>query len=322
MGREGGWAMVLLLGTLLSMGPALPAQELLPAPPAHRDDEGEYDALLELLDELPREEEIDTLRDYLERYPNSVHRYEIEQRLTELEGADGPLPQRDTLATASVPRIREPFSFTPVGVTRRFESRCSLGGPLWAELLLGYEQPINSRWAVGGRAGFSEWTKLLETGGRYRVLTTPRNGGLLEVSLSARAELGLDSRLQIEPRVGYGGMFGPVQVQTYLGARFRVTGGFFSRVEAGVAAGLSLNDDWWIGLESAGHFNFVYAERPDLSVPEPSPYLVSFFAVTGGIRRTFASNMAVDLFVSVPAWYRYQRLYGGMAGLSFWYRFD
>ncbi len=311
-----GWVAILLC---LAGQPWVASSQVTPddGPPAG--DSSEYDALLELLEDLPRDEEIDALKDYLERHPDSPHRREIEQRLDILAGAGDRRGSRESPPSAG---LREPFSFEPVGPEHRFVGRVGLGGPQWAELLLGYDHPLGANWRVGGRAGFSEGQKLLEASGRYLALRTPRNGGILEFSLATRAALGLDSHLQLEPRAGYGGRFGPVQVETFLGWRMRLTGGFHSRLLAGVAAGVALRDDWWIGLETAGRLNLVAAERPDLAIPEPLPYLVSYFAVTAGVRHTIAPGMDLDLLLSVPDWYRYQRMYAGMVGVAFRYRFD
>jgi len=312
--RSGGSSFSILIVCMMLLASLIPVAACLaqPASASLSDDGGELDGLLDSLEGLGLGAQEEALLDYLERYPDSPKRLEIEALLSKLHA---PSRAGESLSQVDYPSaLLMPEAFP----SQRVRADLAFGAPDWARALLHYAQPIKEELLLEGTVGRQEGDAMVEVGGRYRLFKTPRAQQLISLGGMLRAKLGDDSQFFLEPNLSYLSRRHGLDLQVRYSPELRLTNGVQLRHQIGIFTGKAWGR-WWSAIELDGTIHRVLSERPEF--PDPIPVLVGFMSANIGTQYRPSSSLAFGVNLSLPIWSRYQRDYTAALGLLAEYHF-
>jgi len=249
--------------------------------PPGTDNAAIYRAQLEQMVGMQADEEGMAWESYLQSYPYSVFRKQIETRMDELGDAmfRGPRGAVADVKTGSTKKSKE-FDFSSGMLVESIDPRSRIragfewGYPSWINLILQYEQQLQRDFSVhaGMSHRYTGWT--LGTGVRYAIIQSSRTDFILTalgdlqlnldpvapglrpmIAAGKRVRFGGDSYMDIQAQTGmdlmlYPGMFSPRWL-----SGFNVTVSPSDRVHVFVEATTAMKDmgSW---SEKAGAFKF------------------------------------------------------------------
>ncbi len=218
---------------------------------------------------LDPDEELQLWDAYLERYPNTAFREQIDARRAELEEA---LYRFDRLGKDDASAEQAPrFTFTQgvllenINPRNRVLALVEWGLPDYASLSLDLEQELRDRFSVHGgfRRRFTGFS--VEAGARYAFVRSPRTQTLLTGSFDVRLNAS-PAFIAFRPMVGFGKRFDRLDLQAQIGAELaprqifdvRIIGGFNAKYHATEAVGLFTETAIYLHTVSAaaGPFRF------------------------------------------------------------------
>lgn len=167
------------------------------------------------------DDEMQVWEQYLQTFPNSAFRPQIEARVKILE---------DKLYNAARPENDKPkvdakdqqlaFSqallLESINPRRRIHVLLEWGLPDWANLAAGYEHAFGKRFSVLGQFRRRFTGPSLEAGVRYALVKSQRTKTLLTAMMDVHLNLA-PAFIGFRPQLGFGKAFGPLEIQAQAG---------------------------------------------------------------------------------------------------------
>jgi hypothetical protein len=275
---------------------------------------------------LEPEEELIEWRKYLNRYPNSVFKQRINQRMDLLEENlfDEDILETVNQDTAKESGLEELYFAQPMyleNIDPRTKTRFAfaLGLPSYFNLLIDHEHQINRDLSVHGgvRQRYTGWN--LELGAKYSFIKSKRTNTLLTgiMDLRLNASPGFPA---LRPQIAYGRRFDlpkdfRLDAQAQLGSDIVIWNGLDPRIIGGINLTFVPTDNVRIYMEGSVYMkDFLVSSEQGLPI-DPFAFNTLTFGLKFLDRKGKSSkepdNQEVGLGTNVPYYYKYYRNHFG-----------
>lgn len=286
------------------------------------DDADIYRAFKEELERLDPAEEAISWQEYLEKYPKSIFRPAIEQRITELEaelyderiedryrndGGDG---------TAEI-KLTQPIFLSNIDPRQKFHAGFEMGFPAQFNIMLDYEHQLKRELSVHGGMRSSVSGTYFEPGVKYAFIKSAR----LQMLSTANLDLMLGGNLGVRPTVGWGKRFTLkndvlLDAMAQVGSEFIFSPTFDPRLQGGFQIAVAPTDTIRFFAESSVYMKDFTWNRGDAFAFNTFTFGIKFFDQ----KNARNSKYEVGTAANIPYYYKYWRQhYGSIAGDINWY---
>ncbi len=193
------------------------------------DTEADYRETLARARDLPPDGAIEELRSYLARFPETIYRSDIEERIDRLfdqlyaEGRQAPGSEDD----GPVDALRQEIEFSQgllldnINPRSRLQGAVAFGAPVYIDGGIDYEHAFSRRVSLHGglRGRFGDFG--IEAGPRFALVKSAKSQTLLTLSIDGRLSVG-PLYPAVRPILGFGKKFGSVQVQLQGGPELEI----------------------------------------------------------------------------------------------------
>jgi len=305
-----------------------------------------YRAFKEELKGLPLEEEMDAWYRYLDRYPETAYRREIERRVDELQTvlldeAEAEAPSYVEVTDGGrgarydeMPFV-EPFTFLTNNTRSKVHLAISYGATQTFNYAFGVEHAFKRNFSVYGLANHS-WQGIgfiANAGVKYAPVKETRTGGLFVVGMGLKGGSYQGPYFGIDPFIGLGvnPRDKPVTFQFQFGFDMRFAPAWHWDAHLGLNLGLRPSDKVVIFFETGGH-NMIrkitthIAEEVGGSCDDNSDYcsteFFGFYEASAGVKVFPTENIEITVAMRAPYFYRKWQHYhpvGGGASVLIYY---
>ena len=284
----------------------------------------EFKAELERLD--PAEEAI-SWQEYLDKYPKSIFKPAIEQRILDLEaelyderiedryrneGGDG---------TAEI-KLTQPIFLSNIDPRHKFKAGFELGFPGQFNILLDYEHQLKRELSIHGGISPSVSGNYGQVGVKYAFVKSAR----LQMLSTANFDLLVGdgdggSFMGARPTIGWGKRFTLrndvlLDAMAQVGSEFIVSPKFDPRLQGGFQIAVAPTDTIRFFAESSVYMKDFSWERGDAFAFNTFTFGIKFFDQ----KNPRDSKYEVGTAANIPYYYKYWRQhYGSIAGDINWY---
>lgn len=304
------------------------------------DTERDYRATLARVEELPPDAGIEEWQSYLEKYPKTIYRSDIEERIDQLfdelyaegrgnGGEDGP-----------VDALRQEIEFSQgmlldnINPRSRFQGGLSFGFPITIDATVDYEHAFSRRFSLHGGVRGRYGAFGIELGPRLALVKSAKAQTLVTLSLDFRGNLN-PLYPSFRPVLGIGKKFGALQLQVQGGTALDIRD--MSDTDANIQR-TELQVSYTGGLQiqyAANDRVSVFAESLLLFKPQPRDNafaggLFSFNTVAVGLtfypvidsKRPESRDLEAKVGGSLPVAAQYYQFYLGSLHTQFNYFTD
>lgn len=279
-----------------------------------------FKAELERLD--PAEESI-AWSEYLEKYPKSIFKPAIEQRIAELEGQlyderiEDKYLDRDKEDGKAEIKLTQPIFLSNIDPRQKLHVGFEMGFPAQFNVLLDYEHQLKREWSVHAGLRPSVSGKYLDVGTKYALIKSAR----LQMLTTGNFDIMLGNNVGFRPTVGWGKRFTLkndmlLDTMAQVGTELIVSPVFDPRLQGGFQVAVAPTDSIRFFLEGSVYMKDFAWDKGDAFAFNTITFGLKFFDGKDAQK----SKYEVAAAANAPYYYKYWRQhFGSITGDMNWY---